>query len=68
MRNWPRCLRFLRAPTDGLRAIAVLSVVLFHLKAGMLAGGFAGVDVFFGISEPGSFSGVTEQRLKTCRV
>jgi len=39
-----------RPEIDGLRALAVLGVVLFHLDAGLLPGGFMGVDVFFVIS------------------
>jgi len=35
---------------DVLRAIAVLAVIVFHLKASALPGGFTGVDVFFLIS------------------
>lgn len=38
------------AGIDGLRALAVLAVVVFHLDAGWLPGGFVGVDVFFVIS------------------
>lgn len=35
---------------DGLRTIAVVSVILFHLGLGWIPGGFVGVDVFFVIS------------------
>ena len=35
---------------DGLRAVSIISVVLFHLYARILPGGFAGVDIFFTIS------------------
>jgi peptidoglycan/LPS O-acetylase OafA/YrhL len=39
-----------RPDIDGLRAIAVLSVVLFHIFPTLLTGGFVGVDIFFIIS------------------
>ncbi len=35
---------------DGLRAIAVLSVIFFHLSFSSFKGGFVGVDIFFVIS------------------
>ncbi|MFV8258345.1 acyltransferase family protein [Bdellovibrio bacteriovorus] len=39
-----------RPEIDGLRAIAVVAVIVFHLNAQWLPGGFAGVDVFFALS------------------
>ena len=39
-----------RGDIDGLRAVAVTLVVLFHVGWGVLPGGFVGVDVFYVIS------------------
>jgi peptidoglycan/LPS O-acetylase OafA/YrhL len=39
-----------RSDIDGLRAIAVLSVIAFHLSPTRFQGGFVGVDIFFVIS------------------
>tara|TARA_R110002020_G_scaffold219974_1_gene427841 strand:+ start:133 stop:2193 length:2061 start_codon:yes stop_codon:yes gene_type:complete len=39
-----------RPEIDGLRAVAVLPVILFHAGVGLFAGGYVGVDVFFVIS------------------
>ena len=35
---------------DSLRALAVWSVILYHLNNNFLPGGFVGVDIFFAIS------------------
>lgn len=39
-----------RKDINGLRAFAVVAVVLFHFNSSWMPGGFAGVDVFFVIS------------------
>ncbi len=43
-------LKLYRADIDGLRALAVFLVILFHLSPLSLPGGFVGVDVFLVIS------------------
>ena len=39
-----------REDIDGLRAIAVIAVIIFHIDPSYLPGGFLGVDIFFVIS------------------
>jgi peptidoglycan/LPS O-acetylase OafA/YrhL len=39
-----------RRDVEGLRAVAILLVVLYHVHAGLAPGGYVGVDVFFVIS------------------
>ena len=42
--------RIYQAELDGLRALAVVGVLLCHLDFDWLPGGFVGVDIFFVLS------------------
>lgn len=69
-----------REDINGLRALAVVSVVLYHYSANWLPGGFAGVDVFFVVSgylmtsiifrglENGNFSMLAFVRARAARI
>lgn len=46
--NWPHPKY--RPDIDGLRAIAIIAVVIFHAFPRIMPGGFIGVDIFFVIS------------------
>jgi peptidoglycan/LPS O-acetylase OafA/YrhL len=53
-----------RPDVDGLRAIAIISVVIYHAFPRLMPGGFVGVDVFFVISGF-LISGILLQSLRT---
>ena len=49
---------------DGLRALAILGVLLFHLGFQAFSGGFSGVDVFFVLSGYLITSIISKENLK----
>ena len=46
----PQARAAYRSDIDGLRAVAVVAVMAYHMEASWLPGGFTGVDIFFVIS------------------
>ena len=55
-----------RAEIDGLRAVAVVPVVLFHAGFSIFSGGFVGVDIFFVISGYLIASIIIKEQVKGC--
>tara|TARA_B110000046_G_scaffold178233_1_gene205903 strand:+ start:205 stop:810 length:606 start_codon:yes stop_codon:yes gene_type:complete len=51
-----------RKDIDGLRAVAVSAVFIFHVNAAWLPGGFLGVDIFYCISGFVVFSSLLQHR------
>ena len=63
----PSRLRYQPA-LDGLRAVAVAGVLLYHADVAWLPGGFLGVDVFFGLSGFLITTLLLEERASTGRI
>ena len=57
-----------RPDIDGLRALAILLVVIFHAYPKFLRGGFVGVDIFFVISGYLIIGLLVRERLTTGRI
>lgn len=53
---------------DGLRAVAILLVLAFHLAPDLVRGGFVGVDVFFVISGFLITTGLVREKARTGRI
>jgi peptidoglycan/LPS O-acetylase OafA/YrhL len=60
--------RGFRPDIEGLRAVAVLSVLVYHLRSEWLPGGFIGVDIFFVISGFLITSHLVREHEKTGRI
>ena len=60
--------RDFRPDIEGLRAIAVLSVMVYHVAPKLLPGGFVGVDIFFVISGFLITSHLADEHVRTGKI
>ncbi|MCX5931498.1 MAG: acyltransferase, partial [Cyanobacteria bacterium] len=56
-----------RPEIEGLRAVAVIAVILFHFNKNLLPSGFLGVDMFFVISGYVILGAMTRTKASRCR-
>ena len=60
--------RFYRPEIDGLRALAIIFVIIYHFNQNVLPAGFLGVDIFFVISGYVITSSLVKRKQKHCSI